>query len=284
MSSLSENIWVGFHHHFSISEIPKGKKYVPWHTIGIDVVAWWPLDAETWVIIDFWKLKGIIRSLLDDEFDHATLLSPRSTELLAEFRRRSMRWVETHGGSINGLPIVLFDRLIRANLWNSAVHLDNIRMTTDTAWWHIKNKDGSPDIKQLISPHDSSNWTSDLKFSHRIKNLWKCDWLHGHNWSPKITFSRALKKREYARITERIKRKLDQAWKGKAVLQSSDDFADFLLKNWRRVEKVNFVPTTEMLAISMIREIEKILSEDSEWITLAHFELWETPTNFVTTI
>ncbi|MCB9807556.1 hypothetical protein H6768_06895 [Candidatus Peribacteria bacterium] len=34
----------------------------------------------------------------------------------------------------------------------------------------------------------------------------------------------------------------------------------------------------------MIREIEKILHEDGAGIMLAHFELWETPTNFVTTI
>ncbi len=42
-------------------------------------------------------------------------------------------------------------------------------------------------------------------------------------------------------------------------------------------------PTTEIISIMMIREIEGVLRKTGIDVKLEHFELWETPTNFVTT-
>ncbi|MCB9807555.1 hypothetical protein H6768_06890 [Candidatus Peribacteria bacterium] len=61
-------------------------------------------------------LKKRVRGLLDGQFDHSTLISPKSIAILEEFKSRGMKVVETTSGSISGLPILIFDTVLRAHL------------------------------------------------------------------------------------------------------------------------------------------------------------------------
>jgi 6-pyruvoyl tetrahydropterin synthase len=51
----------------------------------------------------------------------------------------------------------------------------------------------------------------------------------------------------------------------------------------KHIKELPSPPTTEIISMMMIREIEKVLRATGVDVRLVHFELWETPTNFVTT-
>lgn len=283
MKSEKENphsICIGMHEHMSIGHINEKGDF--WGgTVEIDVIASGAINARTGMCIDFREYKRMVRGILED-FDHGLIISDKQKRIQSACRKKGMHIIETSNGEIEGLPVTMFDTLMRA--LRNPIELRMLRLKlANQGTWEV-----TTDERWIIHAHKAkkytkgSLWECELNFGHRIIGLGKCETPHSHTWKPKLRFSRELTWEEYWKITKAIQTKLQKSWDGRWIFYNKDPFVN-LLRVFKKPKKLSSNPTTEIIFIIMIREIESVLRKESWDIKLAHFELWETPTNFVTT-
>ena len=279
--NLTSKIAIGTRGHFSIGNISKKGEF--WGGVyHIEVVAGWTIDKKTWMIVDFTDMKAAVSRVLNSGFEHGFVVPQESRKLAERFRKKGMNIIETPGWSLEWLPIMIFDRL-RVALREPA-HLRLIRLQSVPGnICQVEAGDERIKVGKIRNPKRRSSWECNLNFGHRIIGLWKCETPHSHSWKPKIRFNRELMTEEYTFITAKIEEKLKKSWQWKWVFQTSDDFWLSISSRKKHIKELSSPPTTEMIAMEMIREIEHVLRKTGTDIQLVHFELWETPTNFVTT-
>ena len=242
--------------------------------VTIDVISHGPIDETVGMCQDLRIYKQRIRDALKRVLDHGVIISGHQPKIMRACEKNNMRVIQTLDGNLWWLPIVIYDEL--SHSIHTPLELRLLRIKMGRQSWQVL--DGQP--KKAHSPKKRSSWECSLVFGHRIQWLDICGSIHSHTWTQKVQFSRPLTNEEYERITTKIGTKLRASWEGKWVLHKDDKF-------WKHLpfsKRLSTNPTTEVISIAMIREIEDVLRKENSDVQIDHFELWETPTNFVTTM
>lgn len=281
-NSLSSRIAIGTQGHFSIGHLSKDWDF--WGGVyKLAVVADGVINPATGMIIDFILLKRAVSWVLDTGWIEHGFVVPKWLRAVTEkCRSKGLNILSTSDWTLDTLPVTLFDRLL-VDVREPA-HLRSIIL--EKIWEKkkiIENKDWMALTKVIKKPKKRTFFEDTIVFAHRIVDLWKCNNPHSHSWNPKILFNRELNPDEYEKITKKIKTYFNENWKWKWIFHETDDVWVFLKEQKAKVKFLPSPPTTEIISMMMIRDLERLIQSESSDIRLAHFELWETPTNFVTT-
>ena len=280
-NSLASHIAIGTQGHFSIGHLSQEGNFGG-GVYRLAVIANGAIDSATGMIMDFAVLKRAVSSVLDNWIEHGFVVPEWLQVVTRKCRREWLDILSTPDWSLDTLPLTLFDRLLGAI--REPGHLRNIFL--ERIWerkQRVENTKGTVITSVVKKPKKGTYFEHTIVFAHRIVNLGKCNNPHSHSWTPKMIFNRELSSDEYGRIANKIKTYFEENWKWKWVFQASDDVWAFFKKQKVNVKLLPSPPTTEIISVAMIQDIEAILHTEGSDIRLAHFELWETPTNFATT-